>query len=56
MTFDTSSRAVRQYRSISDENFRRSVDSVCKDFGLNILKNEQLSMYQRIYVRERYIC
>lgn len=41
MTFDTSGRAVKQYRSISDENFRRSVDSVCKDFGLNILKNEQ---------------
>ena len=41
MTFDTSGCAVKQYRSISDENFRRSVDSVCKDFGLNILKNEQ---------------
>ncbi len=39
MTFDTSTRAVK--RSISDENLRKSIDSVCKDFGYVSLKNEQ---------------
>ena len=41
MTFNTLGRAVKQYRAISDKNLRRSIDSVCKDFGVNILKNEQ---------------
>ena len=41
MTFNTLGCAVKQYRAISNENLRRSIDSVCKDFGLNILKNEQ---------------